>query len=119
MIKHYLEEVLDGILEDDLSLRYTIECEDIVLTDPTRDTSLCHGSVPIECSDGVKYEYFGVNQTDESHIYILRGNDRIGWLHWIAFNDGVERLSDWNFALEKLFNINSHADDWQDRYEQL
>jgi hypothetical protein len=94
MIKHYLEEVLDGILEDDLSLRYTIECEDIVLTDPTRDTSLCHGSVPIECSDGVKYEYFGVN-------------------------DGVERLSDWNFALEKLFNINSHADDWQDRYEQL
>ena len=119
MIKHYLEEVLDGILEDDLSLRYTIECEDIVLTDPTRDTSLGHGSVPIECSDGVKYEYFGVNQTDESHIYILRGNDRIGWLHWIAFNDGVERLSDWNFALEKLFNINSHADDWQDRYEQL
>tara|TARA_R100000426_G_C4758134_1_gene86023 strand:- start:67 stop:423 length:357 start_codon:yes stop_codon:yes gene_type:complete len=118
-MKPLLVEILDSILRTNGKLAYVINCDGEDLVSFTRDTSLA-------CNQKEGDEYVGVNAVDEAKIEIWtwkefesRYEDYIGFIYWTNFNDGIERVVDYNVSLDEKYGLDKTLDDWEKKYELL
>jgi hypothetical protein len=75
--------------------------------------------ISLLCNQKDGDQYVGVNNLDECYIYIYDKNndDSVGYIHWIAWNDGTDRISDYSLSLDAI--IKSVSKKWQSEYNRL
>ena len=76
--------------------------------------------ISLLCNQKSTDEYVGISNLDESVIFIYDADKEYkGFIYWIAYNNGVERLSDYSTSLESFIKIDKVSDEWQDKYYLL
>ena len=92
---------------------YSIECEGEEYQELTNDMSLL-------CNQKATDEYVGISNLDESVISIYDADKEYrGFIYWIAYNDGIDRLSDYSTSLESFIKIDKVSEKWEDEYYRL
>lgn len=92
---------------------YSIECEGEEYQELTNDMSLL-------CNQKSTDEYVGINNLDECVICIYDSEKEYrGFIYWIAYNTGIDRLSDYSTSLESFIKIDKVSEKWEDEYYRL
>lgn len=113
-IKPYAEELITPAIKKG----YLISVEsygDNILEDLGKD----------ELSQDIDEVLEAIKAVDECCIYLWKSKedykerDCEGWLYWIAYNEGFERLSDYSINLEESINLDKIMKKWIDKYDYL
>tara|TARA_R100001082_G_C4274492_1_gene121206 strand:- start:57 stop:392 length:336 start_codon:yes stop_codon:yes gene_type:complete len=76
--------------------------------------------ITLLCNQKSTDEYVGLSNLDESIIRIYDSNkESRGWIFWIAYNNGIDRLSDYSTGLEDFINITEVYEKWEDDFYLL
>lgn len=74
--------------------------------------------ISLLCNQKEGDQYIGVNNLDCCYINIYDKNkDNVGYIHWIAWNDGTDRISDYCISLDSI--IKSVSKQWENQYNRL
>ena len=110
IIKPYAETILQHIMGNK-SLWCSVECYGEVITEATKDMKECLN---------------GIDAVDECHIFFWESPEEnkkrecFGWLYWIGYNGGIERLSDYSINFDKApFKLSNLAEQWDNSYYEL
>jgi len=76
--------------------------------------------ISLLCNQKRTDEYVGISNLDESVISIYDADKEYkGFIYWIAYNDGIDRLSDYSTSLESFIKIDKVSEKWEDEYYRL
>tara|TARA_B100001559_G_scaffold313468_2_gene312539 strand:- start:708 stop:1043 length:336 start_codon:yes stop_codon:yes gene_type:complete len=76
--------------------------------------------ISLLCNQKSTDEYVGISNLDESVIRIYDADKEYrGFIYWIAYNNGIDRLSDYSTNLEKFIKIDKVSEKWEDDFYLL
>ena len=74
--------------------------------------------ISLLCNQKAGDEYVGINNLDCCYINIYdKNNEDAGFIPWIAWNDGTDRISNYCLSLDAI--IKSVSKEWQNEYNRL
>ena len=76
--------------------------------------------ISLLCNQKSTDEYVGISNLDESVIRIYDADKEYrGFIYWLAYNNGIERLSDYSTSLESFIKIDKVSEKWEDEFYRL